>query len=266
MSVRSFFHIVLIYIFCAAQEVNAQVFTFGPADTVTGCIACNGLAITVPNQNGGTTVTRIDDDAFSGVGLTSVTIPNSITQIGANAFESNNLGSVVIPDSVTSIGSGAFINSDLTSITLSNNLTTIETGTFFSNNLSSVTIPNGVTTIGSLAFSSNTLTTVTIPASVTSIDSHAFRTNDLSSILFEGNRPTLGTTVFFDNPSLSTIQYTNASAVGWPGAAIQGIVPTLLTAQATTPSVIPTLPPVALYILASIMLMFVNTSFARKFL
>jgi len=69
---------------------------------------------------------------YTDIGLTSVTIPNSVTSIGGCAFEGcSNLTSVTIPDSVTSIGDYAFEGCS---------------------SLTSVTIPNSVTSIGGYAF------------------------------------------------------------------------------------------------------------------
>ena len=84
---------------------------------------------TVNISNG---ITRIGDCAFDGLGITSITIPDSVTSIGNDAFgDCENLTDITIPDSVTSIGEGAFRNCK---------------------SLTSITIPDSVTSIGECAF------------------------------------------------------------------------------------------------------------------
>ena len=64
----------------------------------------------------------IAERAFSGcIGLTSITIPNSIIAIGSAAFSYTGLTSITIPNSVTDIGSLAFLGcTDLNSVTILN--------------------------------------------------------------------------------------------------------------------------------------------------
>ena len=60
----------------------------------------------IPNS-----VTSIDNGAFLGCSLNSITIPNSVTSIGHTAFwECSYLKSITIPNSVTSIGDCVFRN------------------------------------------------------------------------------------------------------------------------------------------------------------
>ena len=110
-------------------------------------------------------MTSIGDGAFyKCIGLTSVTIPNSVTSIGGSAFSNcSGLTSVTIGNSVTSIGNSAFSGcSGLTSVTIPNSVTSIGNYVFFGCiDLTSVTIPNSVTSIGDEAFSGcNSLMTV----------------------------------------------------------------------------------------------------------
>ena len=179
------------------EEAGLTVET-GKTVAITGYSIEGGLDVVIPSNINGKKIVAIYDNAFTkdgveptgistnkieyniqplynkknnyevvpiakvpskGLGITSVTIPNSVTSIGNGAFRENQLTSITIPDSVTSIGDSAF----------------------FRNNLTSVTIPNSVTSIGNSAFSSNQLTSVTIPNSVTSIGNDAFRKYDSSN-------------------------------------------------------------------------------------
>jgi hypothetical protein len=93
--------------------------------------------------------------AFSGIGITSITIPASVTSIGQQAFmDCISLTSVTILEGVTSISHNAFMG--CTSLT-------------------NITIPASVTSIGWSVFQSCTsLTSITIPAGVMSISYGAF--------------------------------------------------------------------------------------------
>ena len=137
---------------------------------------CVGLtSITMPDS-----VTSIGEQAFGQcTGLTSITIPGSVTSIGEYAFgDCTGLTSITIPGSVTSIGEYAFSDcTGLASITISGSVTSFGEYAFRGcTGLTSITIENNVTSIGGCAFSGCTgLTSITIPNSVTSIGSGAFR-------------------------------------------------------------------------------------------
>ena len=77
------------------------------------------MAVDIPTSIDGTPVTKIGDGAFTGHGLTELTIPDSVTEIGGMALASNNFTSIVVPDSVHTLGYRAFAdNSQLISFTV----------------------------------------------------------------------------------------------------------------------------------------------------
>jgi hypothetical protein len=104
--------------------------TEGNAAYITGYKG-NSLIPRIPSKIQGKKVLRIEEEAFSGKKLTSVTIPQNVTKIGDRAFEDNQLTSVTIPDSVTTISDGAFYGNQLTSVTIPNNVTTISKFAFY---------------------------------------------------------------------------------------------------------------------------------------
>ncbi|MDR1869411.1 MAG: leucine-rich repeat domain-containing protein [Treponema sp.] len=179
----------------------------GSTVTIAGYTGSGG-AVSIPSTIDGKPVVSIGYEAFcdynssgygsyTGKGLTSVTIPNSVTMIWGRAFSDNQLTSVTIPNSVTYIEYEAFRNNQLTSVTIGNSVTTIEESAFSGNRLTSVTIPNSVTYLS--GFSGNQLTSVTIGNSVTTIGDGAFSNNQLTSVTIPNSVITIGEYAFNDN-------------------------------------------------------------------
>ena len=86
-------------VFDSRDNCNAIIVT-ETNELIIGCVNT-----VIPN-----TVTAIGDDAFCGLALTSIDIPNSVTTIGAGAYAFcfSATGDLTIPNSVEYIGAGAF--------------------------------------------------------------------------------------------------------------------------------------------------------------
>ncbi|MBR2353704.1 MAG: leucine-rich repeat domain-containing protein [Clostridia bacterium] len=96
----------------------------------------------------------------------------SVTVIGSGAFSGLPMTTITIPEGITALKSSAFSDcTNLKTISLPSTLTTIDNGAFYGcTSLNNVTIPEGVTKIVSNAFTNCTaLTKITIPASVREI-------------------------------------------------------------------------------------------------
>lgn len=132
---------MMTILFCSSSEVQAAqdgdytyMVTSNSAKitkyTGDGRFGYDGpkIAITIPSQVGGFSVTSIGDLAFSSCsGLNSITIPKGVTSIGTGAFDGcKRLTTISIPQGVTSIGAGAFYAcSSLSSITFNSATTKI---------------------------------------------------------------------------------------------------------------------------------------------
>ena len=142
----------------------------------------------IPSHIEGLPVTRIGERTFTrigggtrrGVGINTVSIPDTVTYIGYSAFNSNLLTSVSVPTSVRTISRNAFVSNRITSIDMHG--TIVYLAGFNVNNLTSIDIPYGVRYIGDWAFRMNQITSVSIPDSVVSIGNQAFRYNRLSTV------------------------------------------------------------------------------------
>ena len=161
---------------------------------------CVGLtSVTIPNS-----VTRIDHYAFFDcIGLRSVTIPNSVTSIGNYTFGGcENLETIVVEtgnifydsrdncNAIIETGTNTLILGCKNTI-IPNFVISIGTWAFFGcHGLTSVAIPNSVTSIGEAAFSGcDGLTSVTIPNSVTSIGNEAFYCDNIVDIYANPTNP-----------------------------------------------------------------------------
>lgn len=170
--------------------------TYDKTVTVTGYVSGTtfGTDIVIPSEIQEMPVTAIEEKAFYGKSITSISIPDSVSFIGDSAFYMcNGLQKIIIPEAVTSIGKQTFCNSGLITVTIPDSVTSIGDSAFFGCKLTAVTIPDSVTSIGSRAFSMCKLEAVTIPESVTAIKADAFQSNkDLSTVIIKNPECVIG--------------------------------------------------------------------------
>ena len=167
--------------------------------TITGYREAGPRDVNIPPSIDGVKVEYIGWAAFSGCGLKSVTIPDSVLEIGQEAFESNKLKNVTIPNKVKIIDCWAFCSNELTSVTISDSVKFIGEYAFEYNELKNVTIPSNVTTIDCGAFSENELTSVTISEGVNLIGDYAFSHNQLTSVTLPSSLRLIGGWAFVNN-------------------------------------------------------------------
>lgn len=198
--------------------------------------------VVIPSKINGVTVTTIGTDAFLGLNITSVTIPDSVTEIGANAFaDCTNLTSVnyagdwskltiqsgnpavqdaanaqlfdfaFTPDNTAVIViryKGTAADVTIPSRYKGKPVTMIDHAAFYNSAVTSVTIPDSVTSIPDSAFGfCSQLTNISIPNSVTYIGFSAFNScTSLKSITLPSSLSTIQSEAFYNCGNLKTIR------------------------------------------------------------
>ncbi|MCR5079148.1 MAG: leucine-rich repeat protein [Bacilli bacterium] len=149
-------------------------------------------------------LTRIEDQAFFGSGLTSVSLGNNITYIG-DAFSSTKITSFSVPLKCANNAKVAYCK-NLRQISFPYGMTTIPDLAYCSNPcLSSLSLPSTITSIGSGAFQNDTsLTSVTIPDGVTKIDMATFyKCSSLTSVYLGRGVRQIAVDSFYGCPNLT---------------------------------------------------------------
>ena len=155
-----------------------------------------GTDVVIPREIDGKKVVAIADCAFTDMGVTPTTISNTKKVMASYLYSDNKasihkldrsltglgITSVVIPNTVKSIGIDAFAYNKLTEVTIPSSVTSIMDEAFMSNQLTSLIIPNSVTSIGLRAFAYNKLTEIIFPSTPLTIECHAFGNNPITNV------------------------------------------------------------------------------------
>ena len=165
-------------------------------------------------------LTVIDQAAFLGTKLQTISLPSSVETLGRQAFEHTNLESFNVPDNVSSIEescfskcsnlssfSGKFASDDGRMLIVNNTVIA-----FAPHGLNEYTVPSNVKYIGGYSFFGAGLTTIVLSDGVEKIKQRAFQDcKNLTSISIPYSVTEIENYVFMDCVSLESI---NASIEG----------------------------------------------------
>lgn len=134
--------------------------------------------VEIPSEISGIEVNTIGSEAFQGLNVKNIKIPNSVKKISASAFAfCNFLETITIPSSVSEIGASAFFGcQSLKSVTIESGLEEIPVNCFQScEKLETVILPESIVLINTGAFVyCDSLKKITIPSDNIFISSTSF--------------------------------------------------------------------------------------------
>lgn len=162
----------------------------------------------IPRQIDGVTIKKIANNAFQGVSITSLTLPDTITTIGKNAFSQTKLINLDIPSSVTSAGRNCFAMIDtLNYVNIPGSLRVLPENMFYSSGTAtmSITLNEGIEEIGNAAFLYSDLASIQLPNSLETIGAESFASTNLTSITIPINVKNLGKSTFYNCSKLTTV-------------------------------------------------------------
>lgn len=240
---RYFIYIFIVFILVVFLGIkifssyNKTAFTFlsyngfkVSGDTIIGC-SIEGGNIVIPRMIDGVLITKIGDNAFNGLNIDNVYIPDSIVSIGNYAFANNNINNLKIPSSVKEIGEGAFIHNNISNLEIDSEVI-LGNACFNDNDLDisksffyrdkelisyggnikgNVEVPN-IEVIGEKAFYDTYIVSISIPDSVREIKKDAFKNNYLVEVYLSNNIDYISETAFSNNSYLAEIIVDNSSS------------------------------------------------------
>ena len=155
------------------------------------------------------TINLIEESAFSGSGVTSITLPPSLKIIPNGMFSScYYLNQITLPYTSSEIGSGAFSGcSSLRNINIPSSVTNVGAYAFsMSQNLETVNFETGLNSIGNGAFyMCKSLKNILIPATVTSIGTSSFSDTGITSFEIPPNLVKINTGLFYNCTNLTNV-------------------------------------------------------------
>lgn len=165
-------------------------------------------------------VVSIGDNAFNGLGVTSINLNGMVKSIGASAFEGSKLGSIDLTG-INSIGDRAFKNTQISSVVIPSRVTNVGKEAFASNKkLNFIDINNTVSSEGEFMDSGNSSAdSIFIDlGNITKVDNNMFKNFKFSSnsTIVMSKVTSVGDNAFESSSvqSIDNISIRNVSRVG----------------------------------------------------